>query len=109
MLQLCPSPHAIVRAKERAGWCRQSLARMLERALYDGLEAAECAGALRRYLVALPEGGPSRFARIYGEHVFIFGRDGTPDSATLVTILHLPHALRAAARRARELRHPVAA
>jgi hypothetical protein len=105
MLQLLPSPHAVVRAKERAGWCRHALARMLERALYDGLEAGECGRALRSYLTDLTAGSPNRFARVYGQHVFIFGKDGTPDTATLVTVLHLPHELRVAAQRAKQSRY----
>ena len=109
MLRLCPSPHAVARAKERAGWCRHALARMLERALYDGLEAAECGRALRSYLAAIPAEAHGRFARVYGQHVFIFGKDGTPDTATLVTVLHLPHELRSAAQRARQSRHRQAA
>ncbi len=109
MLQLCPSSHAVVRAKERAGWCRHALARMMERALYDGLGAGECGRALRSYLTTITAEVPTRFARVYGQHVFIFGKEGTPGTATLVTVLHLPHELRSAAQRARQSRYRLVA
>lgn len=109
MLHLTLSPHALDRAKERAGWSRRTLERMLVHVVYDGLAADECAGALRHYLSGLPDGGPTRFVRVYGEHVFVFAREASPNAANLVTVLHLPLPLRAAARRARAQRDPLAA
>lgn len=109
MLCLQHSPHGRARARQRAGWSRQALERMLENVVCDGLGAAECAGALHRYLANLPQRKPARFVRVYGEHIFVFGRESTPDVATLVTVLHLPHAYRPAARRAREMRRLLAA
>lgn len=109
MLFLQFSPHGRARARQRAGWSRQALQRMLEHVVFDGLDATECTGALHRYLATLPQRKPNRFVRVYGEHIFVFGRESTPDVATLVTVLHLPHPFRAVARRAREMRHFMAA
>ena len=99
MQNLYPTPHGLQRAKERAGWNRRSALRMLERALYDGLRAEECGRALGTYLRSLAARNAGHFARIYGEHVFIFGKDGSPTETALVTVLHLPHPLRSAALR----------
>ncbi|MCF7864354.1 MAG: hypothetical protein K9L89_06170 [Kiritimatiellales bacterium] len=104
MLNLYPTPHGLQRAKERAGWNRRSALQMLERALYDGLRAEECGRTLCHYLRDIAARNAGHFARIYGEHVFIFGKDSTPTDAALVTVLHLPHSLGSAAKRARQQR-----
>ena len=104
MIRFTSSPHAVERAKLRTGWCRQVLERMLERIFYFGLSPENCGRPLREYLDAINVGDTARFSRIYGDHVFIFGRDITVDSAdelALITILHVPNELRPMAHRAR--------
>ena len=104
MMNLCPTPHAVQRAKERTGWCQRTLNRMLERIFYDGLTSEDCSRRLRVYLADIMYALPSRFARIYGEHVFIFARENDPNEVALITILLLPADLRPVAHRDRELR-----
>lgn len=105
MVQFVLTEHAIERAKERAGWSRAALWRMLERVYYDGLSASAPARRIRQFLAAFQESNPSRVARTYGEHVFIFARGDHPNETILVTVLSLPHELRSAAREARRPAH----
>lgn len=101
MIQLCTTPRAVLSAKERTGWCERALDRMLERIFYDGLTANDCGSSLRGYLAALKDSLPSRFARVYGEHVFIFAHEPDPNVVSLITILLLPGELRPVAHRAK--------
>ena len=107
MMKLYPTPHAIQRAKERAGLCRQSLERMLERIYYDGLFPDACPSRLRDYLDSASTTGESRRACVYGEHVYVFGSNPEPDVLSLITVLQLPGDLRSLAHkaRARHLQH----
>ena len=101
MLKIIPSPHAVQRAKTRAGWCRRTLERMLERIYYFGLTPERCGRQLRDYLASIDANDVARFARVYGEHIFIFGHEAGADQVALVTVLHLPADLRSLAHRAR--------
>lgn len=85
--------HAQARAKERLGWNSGALARMAFKALNEGVTHAQTRGRLNRYLSKLylsHEKGNNN--RIYGEHVYIFHGD------SLITVIHLPREMRAAAR-----------
>jgi hypothetical protein len=101
MLKFYPTHHSVQRAKERVGWSRHSLVRMLERIYHTGLFQDQCRGALRDYLAACRTAFNSRLACIYGEHVYIFGWGLEPDERSLITILQLPLELRPPAHRAK--------
>jgi hypothetical protein len=99
MIHLAISNHAFERARERAGWSCPALSRMLERVFYDGVAASAPGRKIREFLGYYQQENPSRFARAYGEHVFLFPHDD--DAAVLVTVLPLPHELRRPAHAAR--------
>lgn len=103
MIQLAITDHAFERAKERAGWNRSALTRMLERVFYDGVAASTPRKRVSEFLSSYEVQEPNRFARAYGEHVFLFTRADAPDSAVLVTVLQLPRELRHPTREARRL------
>lgn len=90
--------HATVRAKERIGWRASSLCRMLNRIYFGGVgigTPGRVPCSLRRYLEQ-----SGRVARAFGEHVFLFDYNSAKDELILVTVLNLPHELRAAVRKA---------
>lgn len=103
MIHLAITDHAFERARERAGWNRGALSRMLERVSYDGVAASTPCRKIREFLRHYQDESPGRFARAYGEHVFLFARDAAADTAVLVTVLPLPHELRRPAHDARHL------
>ena len=103
MIHLAITDHAFERAKERAGWNRSALSRMVERVFFDGVAASTPCRKIREFLRHYQQEDPSRFARAYGEFVFLFTRGNAADAAILVTVLPLPHELRQAAREARRL------
>ncbi len=103
MIQLAISDHAVERAKERAGWNRSSLGRMLDRIFYNGISTDTPCRKIRGFLLGYQTQDLSRFARAYGEHVFLFRRGSQRDEAILVTVLQLPHELRLAAHEAKRL------
>lgn len=100
MIHLFASTHAIERARERAGWGRAALCRMLERIFFDGVDASTPCRKVSEFLRHYQEEEPCRVVRAYGEHLFLFARSHTGE-AILVTVLPLPHELRAAVRDAR--------
>ena len=95
MIQLAATTHAYQRARERTGWNRAALLRMLDRIFYFGVRADSPRKKLRDFLSNLPGDYADRDARAYGEHVFVFAHDA-PGEAVLVTVLPLPHDIRAA-------------
>jgi hypothetical protein len=95
MIQLAATTHAYQRARERTGWNRNALQRMLDRIFYFGVSANSPHKKLRDFLRNLPGDYADRDARAYGEHVFVFAHDA-PGEAVLVTVLPLPHDIRAA-------------
>lgn len=101
MIHFVITDHAFERARERAGWKRPTLARMLERIFFDGVAASTPCRKIREFLRHYQEREPGRYARAYGEHVFLFARGHADDEAVLVTVLPLPHEFRVAARDAR--------
>ncbi len=101
MIHFAVTDHAVERARERAGWGRSTLCRMLERIFFDGVAASTPCRKIREFLRSFQDQEPGRYARAYGEHVFLFARGGATDEAVLVTVLSLPHEFRAAARDAR--------
>lgn len=103
MTQFAITDHAFERARERVGWTRPTLARMLERVFHDGVTANTPKNKIREYLHRHQAESPGRVARAYGEHVFLFNREPTADAAVLVTVFPLPHGLRRPARDARRL------
>ena len=103
MINFAITDHAFVRAKERIGWNRPALSRMLERVFYDGVAASTPHKKIRNFLGYYQKQEPGRIARAYGEHVFLFARDAAADAAILVTVFPLPHDMRRPAREARRL------
>ena len=101
MIHFAVTDHAAARARERTGWGRSTVYRMLERIFFDGVAANTPCRRIRKFLRHYQEQVPGRYARAYGEHVFLFARGLAADEAVLVTVLPLPHDLRAAARDAR--------
>jgi hypothetical protein len=95
MIQLAATTHAFQRARERTGWNRNALIRMLDRIFYFGIRADSPHKKLRDFLSNLPGDYADRDARAYGEHVFVFAHDA-PGEAVLVTVLPLPHDIRSA-------------
>ena len=107
MIKLLASHHARQRARQRIGWRRRTLDRMLERIFYDGLGEDECTRRLSDYIAATtdPDAG---LTRIYGEHIYVFGR-ARPDEIVLLTVYQLPPEFRSIAHAARRQHHALAA
>ncbi len=87
------SNHASERMDERVGLAPKAARRHAAKALTEGIATAATRGPLRRWLNGR-ETDPKHhhcFCRIYGDHVFLFGRD-----SVLVTVLFLPHEFRGA-------------
>lgn len=92
--------HGRKRGKERLGLPARAIARLLPKVLKDGTPRSAYVGRVRKYLDGLVNDPFYREARVrpievkvYGEHVFLFGTDDA-----LITVLHVPVALRSALR-----------
>ncbi len=86
MKVLHSTKHAKKRAKERLGWNKSVLKKMMWRAFYQGIGEAETTGALQRYLKAqYAKECEADNAKIYGQNVFIFKQN------VLITIYRLPN------------------
>jgi hypothetical protein len=108
MITLLATHHANARARERIGWHRRTLDRMLERVFYDGLGLGDCPRRLHAFIVASVTAEISGLTRIYGEHLYVFARD-QPNVVVLKTVYALPAGLKSAAHRARHRHHALAA
>jgi hypothetical protein len=106
MIRFSLTSHALQRAKERAGWRGVTLARMVDRVFFTGVGANTPCRKIREFLRSVQAEHAGRYARAYGEHVFLFATGETYDEAVLVTVLRLPAELRAAARDAKRRRWP---
>ena len=83
------SEHGEMRAVERLGIPRRSVARMAARAFAVGVARLQTKGELRRYLDAkFYNGRGPTMLRVHGESVYVFGVDGT-----FVTTWRLPRYL----------------
>lgn len=100
MIKLTSSHHAKTRARQRIRWKPRTVDRMLERVFYDGLGAEDCPRRLHDFIASITEGN-TRLGRVYGEHLFLFGRD-TPDEVLLVTVYAIPADLKPSAHHARQ-------
>jgi hypothetical protein len=77
--------HAIQRAKERLSLREESLARLANKAITEGIKHAETNGKLKRFISGLwSEGHAINNARVWGEVIFLF-RD-----RVLITLYQLP-------------------
>lgn len=86
--------HAIERAKERLGWNRAALVRMMGKVLAEGLPQRETRGRLRRYLDAMSRDHRKGDGnRIWSNHLFVI------QGGTLVTVIELPKEHQRAAKR----------
>jgi hypothetical protein len=108
MITLLATHHANARARERIGWHRRTLDRMLERVFYDGLGLSDCPRRLHELIAASVTAEISGLTRIYGEHLYVFARD-QPNVVVLKTVYPLPAALKSTAHRARHRHHALAA
>lgn len=87
--------HARDRIKERLGIRKTGAEKIAQRAWDEGLEVEQTAGKLRRYLKGKEfdmHRGHGGTIRLFNLHVWVF-RGGV-----LVTVLHLPQAMTAAAK-----------
>lgn len=83
------SEHGEMRAVERLGIPRRSVARMAARAFAIGIEREQTRGDLRRYLDGkFHNGRGATTLRVHGQSVYVFGVDGT-----FVTTFRLPRHL----------------
>jgi len=108
MITFVITDHAFERARERLCWHRRTLSRMLERIFYDGLSPDELPPRLRAAVNLHPEENRPTSSRIYGEHLFLFGRD-LPGQADLITVYALPRAVRPLIHHTRRSRFALAA
>lgn len=97
-MKLVLTDHAIERARQRLGWNRSTLRRMMHKVTSRGLGTKHTRGSLRRYLVE--HRGDGVAIRTYGEHLFIFRWDPAAEALCLVTVWQIPLPLRPALRRA---------
>jgi hypothetical protein len=85
MKEVTITKHAYDRAKERLGWKKATLKRMVDRVLEEGVTHKETNGQLRKYLNHLyRQKGKANNMRIYGDVIFVF------HGKTLITIFKLP-------------------
>ena len=98
------SEHARRRGKQRLGIPQRALARLVPIVLAKGTRPSDYRGRMRRWLdgilhdplYAMKRGTDSVDLRVYGEHVYLFGKDS---GQGLITILNVPGSLRAAVKR----------
>lgn len=90
--------HAQQRSKERLGFSKSTTERMADKALREGLRAADTSGRLRRHLDGMGMAHGTTPV-IYGEHIYVFSSD-----RALITVLYLPVSLRLAAQKAKARR-----
>lgn len=80
--------HAYDKAKERFGWSKATLDRMVERIYWNGIWNQNLHGKLKEFVEDKRERYPTvKNARIYGQDIFLF--QGT----TLVTCYRVPNPL----------------
>jgi len=108
MITLLATNHANERARERIGWHRRTLDRMLERVFYDGLGLGDCPRRLHEFIAASVTAEACGLTRIYGEHLYVFASD-RPNVVVLKTVYPLPAALKLTAHRARDRHNALAA
>ena len=108
MITLLATHHANERARERIGWHRRTLDRMLERVFFDGLGLGDCPRQLHEFIAAKVTSEVSGLTRIYGEHLYVFA-SAEPNVVVLKTVYPLPAALKPAAHRARNRYNALAA
>ena len=108
MITLLATHHANERARERIGWHRRTLERMLERVFYDGLGLGDCPRRLHEFITANVTSDACGLTRIYGEHLYVFASD-QPNVVVLKTVYPLPAALKSTAHRARDRHNALAA
>lgn len=76
--------HAYQRAKERLGWKKRVLDKMMEKAYAEGFQHADTNGAFRKYLNHLwTRYRNCENVRIYGENIFFFSQN------VLITVYRL--------------------
>lgn len=73
--KLVASKHAYKRAKQRLGWKRKTLKRMLVKVYRCGYQICETNGELHRFLrEKMVYSNPYTHVRIYGEFVYFFNQ-----------------------------------
>lgn len=82
--------HAFERERERFHWRPWTLLRMAVRALRAGFAPGDAAGSLRYFLESKASAQTTSCPFLYGENVYVFGRDGTGAGVTLLTVTARP-------------------
>ena len=86
--------HGYQRCRERSGLKRNSINRMIDRILANGVCHADTSGSLRLYMDYLYlSHGNGNNNRIYGDHVYIIEAD------RLITVLPLPRRFKSAVQK----------
>ena len=80
--------HAYKRAKERCGWNKGSIERMISRVIEKGINIKDVKGSLRPWAEVKLEQGGFAESRIYAETLFVI-RNGR-----LITLYHVPGKVR---------------
>lgn len=81
------SNHAYERVKERFGWSKDVLDKMMDRVFEKGISHSQTKTHLHKYISGLMLRHGSSNVKIYGENIFFFKRD------TLTTLYRLPNEL----------------
>jgi len=86
MKVLHSTKHAKKRARERFGWNKGVLKKMMWRAFYEGIDHKETTGSLKRYLEAqYAKKCEADNIRIYGHNIYIFAEN------VLITVYRIPN------------------
>ena len=80
--------HAYKRAKERCGWSKSSMNRMISRIYERGIDIKDIKGALRPWAEVKLESGGMKESKIYADTLFVI------KGGMLVTLYHLPGKVR---------------
>mgnify|MGYP006323525025 FL=1 len=87
--------HAYKRMKERLGYNRKTAERIAKRAIQCGVESGKSSGQLDKYIIH-NEISEDRNVFVFGEAVYVYSKH--EDARVLITVLHLPQALKNQAR-----------
>lgn len=83
------SRHAEKRMKERCGFNKKSIERIVKRAYEKGTDYKDTTGLLKRWIKKIHlKNKKANEYRVYGQMLYIF------DNGKLVTVLHIPNELK---------------
>ena len=87
LMRIKISNHAYERAKDRFGWSKDVLNKMMDRVVEKGISNSQTKTHLHKYISGLTLRHGSSNVKIYGENIFFFKGD------TLTTLYRLPNEL----------------